>query len=86
MEVIHTSAAKWDQAALAVLYALLCQMSIGAIAFALLGETSSATLRVETISPATITQSVFGTVTYVKSMIWLKSYSIESPWRDCLIP
>lgn len=62
MDVIPTSAAKWVQASLTVLYALFYQMSIGAIAFAVLGETSSASLRAKTIGFATATQSVFGTV------------------------
>jgi hypothetical protein len=62
MDLIHTSAAKWVQASLTVVYALFYQMSIGAIAFALLGETSSPSLRAKTIGLATATQSVFGTV------------------------
>jgi MFS family permease len=62
MDVIPTSAAKWVQASLTVLYALFYQMSIGAIAFAVLGEASSASLRAKTIGLATATQSVFGTV------------------------
>lgn len=62
MDVIQTPAAKWVQASLTVLYALFYQMSIGAIAFAVLGEASSATLRAKTIGLATATQSVFGTV------------------------
>ena len=62
MDLIHTSAAKWVQASLTVVYALFYQMSIGAIAFALLGEVSSPSLRAKTIGLATATQSVFGTV------------------------
>lgn len=62
MDVIPTSAAKWVQASLTVLYALFYQMSIGAIAFAVLGEASSPSLRAKTIGLATATQSVFGTV------------------------
>jgi hypothetical protein len=62
MDVIPTSAAKWVQASLTVLYALFYQMSIGAIAFAVLGEASSSTLRAKTIGLATATQSVFGTL------------------------
>jgi hypothetical protein len=62
LDVIPTSAAKWVQASLTVVYALFYQVSIGAIAFAILGETSSPTLRAKTIGLATATQSVFGTV------------------------
>lgn len=62
MDVIPTPAAKWVQASLTVVYALFYQMSIGAIAFAVLGETSSPSLRAKTVGLATATQSVFGTV------------------------
>jgi len=62
LDVIPTSAAKWVQASLTVIYAFFYQMSIGAIAFAILGETSSPTLRAKTVGLATATQSVFGTV------------------------
>jgi len=62
LDVIQTSAAKWVQASLTVVYALFYQVSIGAVAFAILGETSSPTLRAKTIGLATATQSVFGTV------------------------
>ncbi|KAH8801361.1 maltose permease [Xylogone sp. PMI_703] len=62
MDVIPTGAAKWVQASLTVVYALFYQMSIGAIAFSILGETSSSSLRAKTMGLATATQSVFGTV------------------------
>ena len=62
LDVIHTSAAKWVQASLTVVYALFYQMSIGSIAFAVLGETSSPSLRAKTVGLATATQSVFGTL------------------------
>ncbi|RFU23972.1 hypothetical protein B7463_g12368, partial [Scytalidium lignicola] len=62
MDVIPTGAAKWVQASLTVVYALFYQMSIGAIAFSILGETSSTSLRAKTMGLATATQSVFGTV------------------------
>jgi len=62
MDVIPTAAAKWVQASLTVVYALFYQMSIGAIAFAILGEASSPSLRAKTMGLATATQSIFGTV------------------------
>lgn len=62
MDIIPTPAAKWVQASLTVIYALFYQMSIGAIAFVILGETSSPSLRAKTIGLATATQSVFGTL------------------------
>lgn len=62
MDVIPTGAAKWVQASLTVVYALFYQMSIGAIAFSILGETPTSQLRAKTMALATATQSVFGTV------------------------
>jgi hypothetical protein len=62
MDVIPTSAAKWVQAGLTVVYALFYQMTIGPLAFAILGEASSPSLRAKTIGLATAVQSVFGTV------------------------
>jgi hypothetical protein len=62
MDIIPTPAAKWVQASLTVVYALFYQMSIGAIAFVILGEATSPSLRAKTIGLATATQSVFGTL------------------------
>lgn len=62
MDVIPTSAAKWVQASLTVLYAFIYFLTIGAMAFVLLGETSSPTLRAKTTGLATATQAVFGIV------------------------
>lgn len=62
MSESSSGAAKWVQASLTVLYAFFYQLSIGSMAFALLGETSSPSLRAKTIGLATATQSIFGTV------------------------
>jgi hypothetical protein len=62
MDVIKTSTAKWVQASLTVVYALFYQMTIGPLAFAILGEASSPSLRAKTIGLATAVQSVFGTL------------------------
>ena len=62
MSVIPTAGAKWVQASLTIVYALFYQITIGCMAFAILGETPSAALRARTIALATATQSVFGTV------------------------
>lgn len=62
MSEAKSGAAKWVQASLTVLYALFYQVSIGSIAFAVLGEASSPSLRAKTIGLATATQSIFGTV------------------------
>lgn len=62
LDVVHTSAARWVQASCTVLYALIYQATIGPLAFAILGETSSPALRAKTIGLATACQAVFGTV------------------------
>lgn len=60
MDVVPTSAAKWVQASCTVIYAFVYFGTIGAMAFVLLGETSSMGLRAHTSALATATQSVFG--------------------------
>jgi sugar porter (SP) family MFS transporter len=60
MDVVPTGAAKWVQASSTVIYAYVYFLTIGAIAFVLLGETSSPSLRARTTALATATQSVFG--------------------------
>jgi hypothetical protein len=60
LDLIHTGAAKWVQAAVTVIWAFIYFMTIGAMAFAILGETSSASLRAHTAALATATQAVMG--------------------------
>ncbi len=60
MDVVPTGAAKWVQAALTVIYAFVYFLTIGAMAFAILGEASSTVLRAKTISLATATQALCG--------------------------
>ncbi|KAK0125363.1 hypothetical protein ONS96_009211 [Cadophora gregata f. sp. sojae] len=60
MDVIPTGGAKWAQAALTVIYAFVHFMTIGAMAFVLLGEVSAPSLRAKTMGLAAVTQSVFG--------------------------
>ena len=62
LDVVHTSAARWVQASCTVFYALIYQTTIGCIAFALLGEVSTPSLRAKTVGLATACQAVFGTV------------------------
>ncbi|KIW75231.1 hypothetical protein Z517_12005 [Fonsecaea pedrosoi CBS 271.37] len=62
LDVVHTSAARWVQASCTVVYALIYQITIGCIAFALLGEVSTPSLRAKTVGLATACQAVFGTV------------------------
>lgn len=60
MDVIPTGPSKWVQASCTVIYAFVYFMTIGAMAFVLLGETSSMGLRAHTAALATATQSVLG--------------------------
>lgn len=62
LDVVHTSAARWVQASCTIVYALIYQATIGPLAFAILGETSTPSLRAKTIGLATACQAVFGTV------------------------
>lgn len=62
VDFIHTSVAKWVQAATTVIWAFVYSFSIGAMAFAILGETSSSYLRAPTAALATATQAVMGMV------------------------
>lgn len=61
LDVIPTGGAKWVQAGLTVFYSFVYFASLGAMAFVILGETSSTTLRAPTIGLATATQAVMGT-------------------------
>lgn len=62
MDVVPTSAASWVQASATVVYAFVYFMTIGAMAYAILGETSSTRLRARTMALATATQAVCGIV------------------------
>jgi sugar porter (SP) family MFS transporter len=62
MDVVPTGAAKWVQAACTVIYAFVYFLTIGAMAFVILGETSSPALRAKTVGLATATQAVFGVI------------------------
>jgi len=60
MDVVPSNGAKWVQAAATVIYAFVYFNTIGALAFVLLGETSTPSLRGHTTALATATQSVMG--------------------------
>jgi len=62
MDVVPTGAASWVQATATVVYAFIYFLTIGAMAFAILGETSSTVLRAKVVSLATATQAVCGLV------------------------
>ncbi|KAM0420260.1 hypothetical protein ACHAPT_011918 [Fusarium lateritium] len=60
MDVVPTAAAKWVQAACSVIYAFVYFATVGAMAFAVLGECCSLALKAKTMALATATQSVMG--------------------------
>ncbi|KIW98279.1 uncharacterized protein Z519_01863 [Cladophialophora bantiana CBS 173.52] len=60
LDVVPTRSAKWAQGALCVIYAFVYFLTLGAIAFVLLGEVSSLALRARTTALATATQAVLG--------------------------
>ncbi|KAE8416035.1 general substrate transporter [Aspergillus pseudocaelatus] len=62
LDVIPTGAAKWAQASLTVVYSFVYFLTIGAVAFVLLGEVSSLQLRAKTTALATATQAVWSIV------------------------
>jgi hypothetical protein len=62
MDVIPSGAAQWVQASFTVIYAFVYSMTIGAMAFVLLGEVSSMALRAHTTALATATQSLLGVI------------------------
>ena len=62
MDVVPSSGAKWVQAAATVIYAFVYFNTIGALAFVLLGEVSTPSLRGHTTALATATQSILGIV------------------------
>lgn len=62
MDVVPTSGASWVQASATVVYAFVYFMTIGAMAYAILGEASSTRLRAKTMALATATQAVCGII------------------------
>ncbi|EFQ31684.1 maltose permease [Colletotrichum graminicola] len=60
MVVVPSDGAKWVKASAIFIYALVYFLTIGATAFAILGETSSMALRANTIAITTATQAVCG--------------------------
>ncbi|KAF4980637.1 hypothetical protein FZEAL_3386 [Fusarium zealandicum] len=60
MDVVPTDAAKWVQAACSVIYAFVYFATVGAMAFAVLGECCSLALKAKTMALATATQAVMG--------------------------
>lgn len=64
LDVVPSQGAKWAISALTVIYAFVYFLTIGAIAFVLLGEVSSLALRARTTALATATQALFGIIMF----------------------
>ncbi|KAL4882054.1 maltose permease [Aspergillus karnatakaensis] len=64
LDLVPTGGAKWAQASLTVIYSFVYFLTIGAVAFVLLGEVSSLLLRARTTALATATQAVFGIIMF----------------------
>ncbi|KAK8021726.1 general substrate transporter [Apiospora arundinis] len=62
LDVVPTAAAKWVQSGLTVVWAFVYFATLGAMAFAVLGETSSTRLRAPTMALATATQAIMGII------------------------
>ncbi|CAI6013931.1 hypothetical protein V2G26_003841 [Clonostachys chloroleuca] len=62
LDVIPSGGAKWAQASLTIVYSFFYFATLGAMAFAILGEVSSTSLRAPTIAIATATQAAIGTL------------------------
>ncbi|KAH7368177.1 maltose permease [Plectosphaerella cucumerina] len=62
MDVVPTAGAGWVQAGSTVVYAFVYFMTIGAMAFAILGEVSSTVLRAKSMALATATQAIMGII------------------------
>ncbi|KAL2841025.1 general substrate transporter [Aspergillus pseudoustus] len=64
LDLVPTGGAKWAQASLTVIYSFVYFLTIGAVAFVLLGEVSSLLLRARTTALATATQAIFGIIMF----------------------
>ncbi|KFA56682.1 hypothetical protein S40293_06223 [Stachybotrys chartarum IBT 40293] len=60
MDVVPTAAASWVQASCTVIYAFVYFATVGAMAFVILGECCSVSLKAKTMALATATQAVMG--------------------------
>ena len=62
LDLAESGVAKWVQAGLTVVYAFIYFPTLGAMAFAILGEVSSTSMRAPTMALATATQAIMGIV------------------------
>ncbi|KAG5751086.1 hypothetical protein H9Q70_006264 [Fusarium xylarioides] len=64
LDVVPTGAAKWAISSLTVVFSFVYFLTIGAVAFVLLGEVSSLSQRARTTALATATQAIFSIIMF----------------------
>ncbi|KAI1054697.1 hypothetical protein LB505_014398 [Fusarium chuoi] len=64
LDIVPTGAAKWAMSFLTVVFSFVYFLTIGAVAFVLLGEVSSLSQRARTTALATATQAIFGIIMF----------------------
>ncbi|KAF4439007.1 maltose permease [Fusarium acutatum] len=64
LDVVPTGAAEWAMSSLTVVFSFVYFLTIGAVAFVLLGEVSSLSQRARTTALATATQAIFGIIMF----------------------
>ena len=84
LDVLPTAGARWAQALCTVVYALFYQATIGPLAFAILGETSTPMLRAKTIGLATACQALFGTIFNIMIAYMISPNTLCLKVRMCL--
>jgi hypothetical protein len=62
LDLVPTQGAKWAMAAITVIWAFVYFMTIGAMAFVILGETSASSMRARTVAWATAVQAIMGLI------------------------
>jgi hypothetical protein len=62
LDLVPTQSAKWAMAAITVIWAFVYFMTIGAMAFVILGETSASPMRARTVAWATAVQAIMGLI------------------------
>ena len=62
LDVVPTQGARWAMAAITVIWAFVYFMTIGAMAFVILGEASASSMRARTVAWATAVQAIMGLI------------------------
>jgi hypothetical protein len=62
LDLVPTQGAKWAMTAIIVIWASVYFMTVGAMAFVILGETSASSMRAQTVAWATAVQAIMGLI------------------------